>query len=198
MKLRKKLIKLGFAFFFILLSSYIIAEWTVDYKYLKYSDNKRFYLNSEQTEYTEERSAEKISKLERGTSIELRIRQGSLFDITTEPVSGDLDIDIILVVSFNYSSELVLAYSITIGSSREHISVESRIRSSSIYELIFSDYPRVELLIIPVTGSGIISLHYETLHPVEELVYLCVVSLIIGASFFIKNVFDLIKFKKIK
>ena len=196
MKLREKLVKIGFAFFFILLTSYVISEWTVDSKYIKYSDEQQVYLNSEQTISTVERSVEDILRLRRGLSIEFSLTEGSLIDATTEPVSGDLDVDIFLLLSINTTSDEVLAHSMNIGSSREHLAVESTIETPSIDKRIFTRYPHAELVIIPVTGSGIISIRYATLHPVQELIYLCVVILVLGACFFFKSMFDLIEFKR--
>lgn len=194
MKFREKSVKLGFAFFFILLTSYVVAEWTVDYKYLKYSEDTQLYLNSKQRVYTGKRTAEEILLLEQRTSVNLRIKDGSIIEVTTELVSGDLDVDIFLVVSVNDTSRVISAYSMNINSSREHLLIKSAIKTPSIDRYIFTEYPVAVLFIIPVTGSGIISLHYETLHPAQELIYLCVITMLIGASFFIKNVFDLIKF----
>lgn len=198
MKKRDNLIKLGFALFFILLSPYVLAELMVDYKYIQYSDNQQTYLNSERTVYTGERTVDELLTPGQGISIELRITDGSLIEVKTELVTGEIDVDIFLVVLVNASSEEVSGYSMNIGSSREHITVETNIKRPSLDRLIFTRFPLAFIRIIPVTGSGIISLQYQTLHPVSELTYLCIITLFVGVSFFVKNAFDLIEIKRSK
>lgn len=196
MKLRAKLVKLGFAFCFILLTSYVIAEWTVDYKYIEYSSEKQVYLNSERKVYSGERSVGEILLLDPKMSIELRVKAGSLVEVATEPISGDLDVDIFLLVRESISSSVLYAYSMNSNSSREYITVEITINPQSLDKLIFTDFPLAEFIIIPVSGSGIISIYYKTLHPIQELIYLCVIILFVGTSFFIRNMLDLIRFQR--
>jgi len=198
MKLRGKMIRLGFALFFILFSSYVISEWTVDYKYIRYSDSEEIYLNSGQTEYTGERTVEEIYRPTAGISIEFRITEGSIIDIQTELISGDLDVDIFLVISANASYQELSAFSMNIGSSSEQLTIESRIIAPSFDRFLFTNFPHADLVIIPVTGSGTISVHYTTLHPARELIYLCVITMILGVSFFIKSTFNLIRSEKPK
>ncbi|WP_287585357.1 hypothetical protein [Candidatus Borrarchaeum sp.] len=196
MKLRSRQIKLVFAFFFILLSSFVIAELTVDFKYIEYSSEQQIYLDSRRTELTGERSVSEILILDQKMSVELRVKDGSIVEVATEPISGDLDVDIFLFVRENLSSSVLYALSMNSESSIEHITVEVSINPPSLDKLIFTDYPLAEFIIVPVTGSGIVSIYYKTLNPVPELIYLCIIIMFVGTSFFIKNMINLIRFQR--
>ena len=68
---------------------------TLNYRYLSYYQNEQFYINAGTTEYEELT----IEELLRSSSrvIELRVKKGSLVEIETRLISGDIDIDIALV-----------------------------------------------------------------------------------------------------
>jgi hypothetical protein len=192
MKYRRRIILFGFACAFILLAAYSLTFLTVNYKYLNYSQSEQFYVNAGTTEYTE-LTIEELIRSSRRISIELRVKKGSLVNVETSLISGDIDIDVVLLVHMNESSEEVIGYSVTEGSSEEQFLNECKINDVPLETLILTRYPFAELLVIPRVGSGSIELRYTVLQPVPEFVYICLLSIIIGLSFFLKGFLHLIK-----
>ncbi|KXH74434.1 MAG: hypothetical protein AM326_00095 [Candidatus Thorarchaeota archaeon SMTZ-45] len=175
MVLKQKFLIPVVSLIFILLASFVLSGLLVDYKYLKYEDRRELYLNSND------------DPLE----INIKIKNGTIIELITQRLSGDLDLGIEILIKFNSSYQQRVRFQQE--TSFEYVTWKFVSRPPERGIGFFSEYPFVILSIIPISGSGLFSLSYRVLQPTNELPLLSILIMIVGVSFLLK---DLIKTAK--
>ena len=175
MVLKQKFLRPIVSMIFILLASFVLSGLLVDYQYLKYEDRSDIYLSSND------------DPLEIG----IKIKNGTIIEMSTQRLTGDLDLGIEIRVSLNSSYQQRFFFE----GEESYESITWKFVPSSPERGIrlFSEYPFAILYIIPISGSGMFSLSYRVLQPTRELPLLSIVIMIVGVSFILK---DLIKTAK--
>lgn len=185
-------LNLTMALVFISVASFTITTWTTQYTYLHFKGEETFYLTGNY-ESDDRLISDEVKDLRRvSRSIELPIREGTIITARTELVTGDIDVDLAILVQFNESTSFIPVYSLSINSSNERVLWKNQVEIPSELRLQqyfpFGDpYPNAKLVILPVTGSGIVRIVYEVLQPVPILLYICILCIISGLTFTVKT-----------
>ncbi|MFX1518988.1 MAG: hypothetical protein ACFFCD_03605 [Promethearchaeota archaeon] len=169
MVLKQKFLRPIVSLIFILLASFILSGLLVDYKYLKYEDRQDIYLSANE------------DPLEIG----IKIKNGTIIEMSSQRRSGDLDLGIEIRVLVNSSYQQ--SFFFEGEESYEYVTWKFVSSSPERGIRLFSEYPFVILYIIPISGSGMFSLSYRVLQPTPELPLLSIFIMIVGISFLLKD-----------
>lgn len=185
-KLRSDFISIGIALISILIASLMLSFFTDNFTYLKFDESTNIYITTNGREYDGERTIEdEISTLPVFENpIEVRIKYGTLIEVTTQKLSGDIDVDIAIQIIYNSSYSIITAYSIEVGSSNEHIVWQNKMKTTTagFLDLLPSQEPSpiARILILSVEGSGMINFSYKILQPSVEFFYISIATMVIG------------------